>query len=68
MPAELLSLVLTFCDSASVHGILQARIPGSVAVPLPGDLPDSRIKAGSSALQVDSLPSTPPGKPHKMVY
>ena len=28
----------------------------------PGDLPDSRIKPRSCALQVDSLPSEPPGK------
>ena len=29
----------------------------------PGDLPDSGIKLGSPALQVDSLPSEPSGKP-----
>ena len=29
----------------------------------PGDLPDPGIKAGSPALQEDSLPSEPPGKP-----
>ena len=29
----------------------------------PGDLPDPRIKPGSPALQTDSLPSEPPGKP-----
>ena len=31
--------------------------------PSPGDLPDLRIEPGSSALQADSLPSEPPGKP-----
>ena len=31
--------------------------------PTPGDLPNSRIKQRSPALQVDSLPSKPPGKP-----
>ena len=31
--------------------------------PSPGDLPNPRIKAGSPALQADSLPSEPPGKP-----
>ena len=31
--------------------------------PLPGDLPNPRIKPRSPALQVDSLPSEPPGKP-----
>ena len=29
----------------------------------PGDLPDTGVKPGSPALQVDSLPSEPPGKP-----
>ena len=61
---------LTPCDpmnsslpSSSVHGILQARILDWVAIPSPRDLPDPEIKAGSPALQVDSLPSEPPGKP-----
>ena len=31
----------------------------------PGDLPSSGIKPRSSTLQADSLPSEPPGKPHK---
>ena len=31
--------------------------------PLPGDLPDPRIKPVSPALQSNSLPSEPPGKP-----
>ena len=31
--------------------------------PSPGDLPDSGIKPWSPALQADSLPSEPPGKP-----
>ena len=30
----------------------------------PGDLPDSRIKPGSPALQTDSLLSEPSGKPN----
>ena len=29
----------------------------------PGDLPDQGIELGSPALQADSLPSEPPGKP-----
>ena len=32
-------------------------------MPSPGDLPDSGIEPGSPALQADSLPSEPPGKP-----
>ena len=31
--------------------------------PSPGNLPDSGIEPGSPALQADSLPSEPPGKP-----
>ena len=31
--------------------------------PSPGDLPDPGIKPRSPTLQVDSLPSEPPGKP-----
>ena len=33
--------------------------------PSPGDLPDSGSEPGSPALQADSLPSEPPGKPYK---
>ena len=31
----------------------------------PGDLPNPGVQPGSPALQVDSLPSEPPGKPHR---
>ena len=34
----------------------------------PGDLPDPGLEPGSSALQADSLPSEPPGKPHMILY
>ena len=33
-----------------------------------GDLPDPGIKPGFPALQTDSLPSEPPGKPQKSIY
>jgi len=33
--------------------------------PSPGDLPDPGIEPMSPALQADSLPSEPPGKPQK---
>ena len=33
--------------------------------PPPGDLPDPGIKPSCPALQANSLPSEPPGKPHK---
>ena len=35
--------------------------------PSPGDLPDPEIKSGPPALQADSLPSEPPGKPKFML-
>ena len=48
---------------SSVHGNFQARILEWVAISFPKDLPDPGIKPGSPALQADSLPSEPPGKP-----
>ena len=34
----------------------------------PGDLPDPGIELGSPALQADSLPAEPPGKPSDEFY
>ena len=48
---------------SSVHGIFQARILEWLPFPSPGDLPDGGIEPGSPALQADSLPTEPPGKP-----
>ena len=63
-------LHMTLCDpmdwslpGSSVHGILQARTLEWVAFPSPGDLPDPAIELQPSALQADSLPSEPPGRP-----
>ena len=55
----------TLCDPMdyTVHEILQARILEWVAFPSPGDLPNPGIKPRSPALQVDSLPADPQGKP-----
>ena len=36
--------------------------------PSPGDLPDPGIKPGSSALQMDSLPTEPLGKSQEMTH
>ena len=49
----------------TVHGILQARIlgVGSHSLLQAGDLPKPGTEPRSPALQVDSLPSEPPGKP-----
>ena len=60
----------TLCDptdcsppGSSVPGVLQARILEWVAVSFPGDLPDPGVEPSSPALQADSMPSEPPGKP-----
>ena len=50
----------------TVHGILQARILEWVA--FLGDLPDPGIEPKSPALQVDSLPAEPQGKPSIIQY
>ena len=47
------------------HGILQAKVLEWVATSSPGDLPNPGIRPGSPALQSDSLPSEPPGKPQQ---
>ena len=47
----------------TVHGILQARILEWLAFPSPGDLPDPGIEPRSPALQADSIPAEPQGKP-----
>ena len=61
---------LTLCDPMDcsppvffVHGILQARIMEWVAVPFSRGTSRPRIKPRSPAMQADSLPSEPPGKP-----
>ena len=36
--------------------------------PSPGDLPDPGIQPGPLALQADSLPSEPPGKPIYLLF
>jgi len=46
---------------SSVHGPVQARILEWVHSP--GDFPNPVFETGSPALQVNSLPSEPPGKP-----
>ena len=58
-------LCLTLCDSMdyTAQGILQARILEWVAVPFSRDPPNPEIEPRSPTLQVDSLPTEPPGKP-----
>ena len=49
-------------------GILQARTLEWVAMPSSRGLPNPRIEPRSPTLQVDSLPSEPPGKPSILAY
>ena len=53
----------------SVHGDSPGKNTGvgCHACPLPGDLPNPGIEPRSLALQADSLPSEPPGKPKNTV-
>ena len=55
----------TLCNAMEyiVHGTLQARILEWVSYPL-GNLPNSGIEPGSSALWADSLPAELLGKPY----
>ena len=50
------------CQVPLSMGILQARIQEWVAIPPPGDLPNTGIEPRSPSLQVDSLPAEPSGK------
>ena len=47
----------------TLHGIFQARISQASGFPSPGDLPNPGIEPRSPALQADSLPAEPQGKP-----
>ena len=50
---------------SSVHGILQASILEWIAIPFSRGSPEPGIELTSPALQADSLPSKPPGKPYE---
>ena len=51
----------TTAHPSSVHGILQQEYWSGILL-LQGNLPEPGIKPRSPTLQVDSLPSEPPGK------
>ena len=65
MKVKVIQSCPTLCDPTdyTACGILQARILEWVAFPFSRHLPNPGIKARSPALQVDSLPAEPPGKP-----
>ena len=46
-------------------GFSQQESWSEMPIPFPGDLPDPGIKPRFRELQVDPLPSEPPGKPFK---
>ena len=77
------SCALLHCSAVSdclqPHGLLSARLLcpwrfskreywSGLPCPPPGDLPNPGTEPRSSALQADSLPSEPPGKPNYSVY
>ena len=51
------------CQAPPSMGFSRQEYWSGVLFPFPGDLPDPGIKPRSPALQVDSLPSEPPGNP-----
>ena len=72
MKVKVAKLCPTLCDpmdyslpGSSVHGIFQVRILERVAFPFFRGSSQPGIKPRSPTLQVDSLPSVSPGKPHK---
>ena len=62
---SVMSDFLCHLPGSSVHVILQVRILEWVVIPFSRDLPDPGIKPRSPALQADSLPAEPQGKPLK---
>ena len=54
------------CQAPLSMGFSRQECWSGLPFPSPGDLPNSVIEPGSPALQADSLPSEPPGKPSHM--
>ena len=55
----------TLCDTWTIQSMEFSRLEywSGWPFPSPGDLPDLGIEPRSPALQADSLPTEPPGKP-----
>ena len=51
------------CQAPLSLGFSRQEYPNGLPFPFPGDLPNLGIEPWSPALQADSLPSEPPGKP-----
>ena len=58
-----LSLLIEFKPAHGLNNIRRQEYWAGLPLPSPGDLPKSGIKSRSPALQADSLPIQPPGKP-----
>ena len=61
----LVTLWTIACQVPVSVGFSRQEYWSGLPFPSPGDLPDPGIKPRSPALQADSLPSEPSGKPHK---
>ena len=65
---QLFAIPLTVdCQALLSMGFSRQEYWSGLPFPSPGDHPDLGIKPKSSALQADSLPSEPPGKPHRLI-
>ena len=51
------------CQAPLSMGFSRQEYLSGLPFPSPGDLPDPEVKPRSPALQADSLPSEPPGRP-----
>ena len=52
------------CQTPLFIGFFRQECCSRLPLPSPEDLPHTRTEPGSLALQADSLPSEPPGKPY----
>ena len=69
MKVKVAESCLTLCDHMdyTIHGILQSGILEWVALPFSEDPTNPGIKPRSAALQMESLPAEPQGKPSKAI-
>ena len=51
------------CQASLFMGFSRQEYWSGLPFPSPGDLPNPGIEPGSPMLQVDSLPTEPPGRP-----
>ena len=56
------------CQALLSTGFSKPDYRSGLPFPPPGDLPNPWIEPGYTALQADSLPSEPPGKPINLFY